>query len=65
MAGGHGALGRLVGVSGSAVSQWERVPIDKAIAVARATHTPVSRIRPDIWGDEALQDALSAHLLAA
>lgn len=61
---GPRALARALGnITSSAITQWDtKVPVDRAVDVARHTGVPVDRIRPDIWGTEALAEALNAHL---
>lgn len=55
MAGGNAALARHVGVTPQAISQWKRVPADKAIKVEEATGGTISRhaLRPDVFGEAA------------
>lgn len=59
--GGPRQLARGLGISSSAITQWPQVPIRRAVDVARLTGTPVDQIRPDIWSDDALREARSAH----
>lgn len=47
-AGGVAALAAALGLTKGAVSQWRRVPAERAAAVARLSGLPVSRIRPDL-----------------
>ena len=49
--GGPHAVGKMLGITGQAVSQWRRVPVDRAIAIERATNGAVTReeLRPDIF----------------
>lgn len=48
--GGVVALSLRLGLSRGAVSQWERVPLDRVNDVARITGIPRERIRPDVFG---------------
>jgi len=54
-AGGNNALARAIGVTPSAVSQWDRVPAERVLQVERATGGKVDRrrLRPDLYADEA------------
>jgi len=49
-AGGGAALAERLGITKSAVSQWERVPAEHVLAVEQ--HSGVSRhvLRPDVFG---------------
>lgn len=60
--GGPSAMALKIGITPEAILQWTRVPIERAVVVARATGIPVKLIRPDFWGDKALSAALNAHL---
>lgn len=44
------ALARLLGITPAAISQWERVPLERVHDVARVTGIPVNEIRPDFFG---------------
>jgi pyruvate,orthophosphate dikinase len=50
-AGGVAALARAINVTSQAISQWERVPAERAIAVETATGGKITRhqLRPDIY----------------
>lgn len=50
--GSAAALGRALGISGQAISQWERVPVERAFEVERATGGKVTaeELRPDFFG---------------
>ena len=48
-AGGNSGLGRLLGISSQAVSQWERIPADRVLDVERATGVSRHELRPDIY----------------
>ena len=49
--GGVAALARAINVTPQAVSQWDRVPAERALAVEKATDGKISRhdLRPDIY----------------
>ena len=49
-AGGVVALSLALGLSRGAVSQWERVPLERVNNVARLTGIPRERLRSDIFG---------------
>ncbi len=51
-AGGVTALARAINVTPQAISQWDRVPAERAIAVEQATKGKVTRqeLRPDVFG---------------
>ena len=38
-----------LGISPAAVSAWERVPAERAHAIADAFGIPLHEIRPDLW----------------
>jgi len=50
-AGGTAALARAINVTPQAISQWDRVPAERVIAVEEATEGKVSRsdLRPDLY----------------
>src|SRR5262245_21591175 len=50
-AGGVAALARAINVTPQAISQWERVPAERALAVEKATEGRVPRheLRPDLY----------------
>ena len=50
-AGGVGALAKEIAVSRQAISQWERVPGNRVLAVEKATGVSRYRLRPDLYGD--------------
>ena len=50
LAGGPHALGRALGISGQAVSQWQRVPVERCLAVEALTGISRHSLRPDIYG---------------
>jgi TorA maturation chaperone TorD len=50
-AGGVTELARRIGIAQPSVSNWDRVPTDRVIAVESATGVPRIRLRPDLYGD--------------
>lgn len=48
-AGGPTAVGRLFGISSQAVSQWERCPPPRVLALAHASGVPPHELRPDLY----------------
>src|SRR5215213_11995156 len=76
-AGGVGALARALGISQPSVSNWQRIPAERVLAVESLTGVPRSTLRPDLYpADEPAEsgrevdeiDRLRAHeyaLLAA
>ena len=53
--GGASALARLLGVTRSAISQWDRVPVERVLDVERLTGVPRHNLRPDIYPLETLK----------
>lgn len=51
LAGGNAALARVLGISREAVSQWDRCPAERVVAVSDATAGKVlpEELRPDIF----------------
>jgi TorA maturation chaperone TorD len=49
VAGGVGALARGLGISQPSVSNWQRVPADRVIAVEALTGVPRASLRPDLY----------------
>lgn len=47
------ALGALLGVSRSAVSQWRQVPLRHLREVSQITGIPRRELRPDLYDEEA------------
>lgn len=47
--GGSSELGRRIGVTSQAVSQWRRVPAERVLDVERATGVPRHHLRPDLY----------------
>ncbi|MFL5170583.1 MAG: Cro/CI family transcriptional regulator [Microvirga sp.] len=56
-AGGIGALARRLGISQPSVSNWQRVPAERVIAVEALTGVPRASLRPDLYG---MPDAAAA-----
>jgi len=50
-AGGVGALARKVGISQPSVSNWNRVPAERVVAVEAATGISRALLRPDLYGE--------------
>lgn len=48
-AGSVKALAEILGVKPQAISQWKRVPIEHARAIARLTQIPLHELRADVW----------------
>ena len=48
-AGGISELARRIGIARQAVQQWRRVPLDRILAVERATGVPREELRPDLY----------------
>ena len=46
------ALGALLGISRSAVSQWQKVPLRYLKQVSELTGIPRRKLRPDLYDDE-------------
>lgn len=59
-AGGSAALAKLIGVNRWAVHQWKRsgIPANRLPAVARITGIPMSELRPDLWADLPVAEAV-------
>jgi TorA maturation chaperone TorD len=51
LAGGVSELARRIGISQPAVTNWERVPAERVLAVEAATGVPRIRLRPDLYGE--------------
>lgn len=62
-AGGTGALAKTINVTSQAISQWERVPAERVIAVEAATNGSVSRsdLRPDLYPPDTEQNQAPAE----
>ena len=48
-AGGPAELARKLGISSQAVSQWERIPGERTLAVEDITGIPAHELRPDLY----------------
>lgn len=59
VAGGTKALADQLNISQAAVSQWQRVPVERVLEVERRTGIPRHELRPDIY-----PPADSAHVAA-
>jgi len=42
-------LAKGLGITGSAISQWKRVPVERCPEIERLTGVPRERLRPDIF----------------
>ncbi|MEI7805701.1 MAG: Cro/CI family transcriptional regulator [Hyphomicrobiales bacterium] len=49
--GGVTELARRVGISQPSVSNWDKIPADRVLAVEAATGVPRMRLRPDLYGE--------------
>ena len=56
-AGGIGALARRLGISQPSVSNWQRVPAERVVAIEALTGVPRASLRPDLYG---MPDAAAA-----
>jgi len=45
-------LAGMIGVTRSAVCQWDEVPLRRLVDVARITNLPISVLRPDLFADD-------------
>jgi len=50
--GGVSELARRVGISQPSVSNWDRVPAERVVAVEQATGIARTMLRPDLYGEE-------------
>ena len=48
--GGTRELGRRIGITSQAISQWDRVPANRVLDVERETGVCRHDLRPDIYG---------------
>lgn len=49
--GSRAELGRLLGISGPAVRQWQVVPAERVVAVERVSGVRRADLRPDLYED--------------
>lgn len=63
--GGVVALSFGLGLSRSAVSQWDKVPLDRVNDVSRLTGIPRELIRPDVFGPSPARDCTQPQQEAA
>jgi DNA-binding transcriptional regulator YdaS (Cro superfamily) len=49
-AGSRRALGRLLGISGQAIANWDRVPAERVADIERVTGISRRQLRPDLYG---------------
>lgn len=57
-AGGPAALAAALGIKTQAISQWRKIPVSRAHAVAGFTGIPLHELRPDIFpGPETIKEA--------
>src|SRR5207237_2084670 len=50
--GGVSELARRVGISQPSVSNWDKVPAERVLAVEAATGVPRMRLRPDLYREQ-------------
>ncbi len=43
------ALARKIGITRSAICQWDRIPAERVIEIERATGVPRQELRPDLY----------------
>lgn len=53
-AGGVSELARRLGISQPSVSNWDRVPAERVVAVESVTNVPRAVLRPDLFGGSAM-----------
>src|SRR6185369_4712471 len=51
VAGGVSELARRIGISQPAVTNWDRVPAERVLAVEAATGVPRIKLRPDLYAE--------------
>ena len=44
-------LARAIGIGDSALSQWDRVPAERVVAIEKATGIPRRLLRPDLYDE--------------
>lgn len=47
--GSRARLAAEIGITPGAVSQWERVPVERLLEIERVTGIPRSELRPDLY----------------
>lgn len=54
--GGVAALGRQLGITSQAISQWRRAPAERVLAIEKAAAGSITRhdLRPDLYPSEAV-----------
>ena len=63
-AGGVAILGRGLGVSSQAISQWDRVPAERVLEVERLSGVPRTALRPDLYPPSDLEPKPTTDVLA-
>jgi len=53
-------IARGLGITTGAVAQWDRVPAERAPAVAEITGIPLHELRPDLWPPPIVQPSEAA-----
>lgn len=56
-AGSLSNLARAAGVTRSAVSQWDVIPLDRVLEIERNAGIPREQLRPDFFRDSAAESA--------
>ena len=59
-AGGVAELARKIGISQPSVSNWSRVPAQRVVAVESATGVPRATLRPDLYSERTVLDAVDS-----
>ena len=54
-AGNQDKLARALGITSGAISQWDRIPLNRVLDVERATGIPRYELRPDFFLPSAMQ----------
>lgn len=52
-AGGTTALARALNITTQAISQWQRVPVNRVIQVEKLSGVSRYKLRPDVFGSKA------------
>jgi DNA-binding transcriptional regulator YdaS (Cro superfamily) len=52
-AGSKAKLARALGITRSAISQWNRIPVNRVVEVEQITGIPRNELRPDVFGQRA------------